>query len=175
MFESNRTRPFLIRYALYLYLFSWVKSWKFIETIKPSEERSCVVTWYWIQEFNPKNVLPNKNGRMNAFIICEIAALIEDTDAWLWVATQPIHNKIFGVFISRHRNMLVAEAFLGSLVKLYGKHIVYYDGRTWCPEACSSLGLTRTLHSMFKKGIIERAVIGRRKIELNASIISITV
>jgi putative transposase len=55
--------------------------------------------------------------------------------------------------------MLVAEAFLGSLVKLYGKHIVCSDcGRTWCPEACSSLGLRRILHSLFEKGIIERAV-----------------
>ncbi|MGB7635960.1 MAG: hypothetical protein WBL88_00140 [Nitrososphaeraceae archaeon] len=95
---------------------------------------------------------------MTAFITCETAALIEDTDAWLWVATEPIHHKILSVYISRHRNMLVAEAFLKSLVKLYGKHIVCYDGRTWCPEACSSLGLTRILHSMFEKGIMERAV-----------------
>jgi transposase-like protein len=67
---------------------------------------------------------------MTAFITCKTAALIEDPDARLWVAMQPIHNKIFGVCISRHRNMLVAEAFLGSSVKLYGKRIVCYDGRT---------------------------------------------
>ena len=58
--------------------------------------------------------------------------------------------------------MLVAEVFLGSLVKLYGKHIIivlYSDGGgTWCPEACSSLSLTLILHSLFEKGIIERAV-----------------
>ena len=66
--------------------------------------------------------------------------------------------RFFGVCIPRYRNMLVAEAFLGSLVKLYGKHIVCSDGRTWCPEACSSLGLTRILHSLFEKGIMERAV-----------------
>jgi hypothetical protein len=54
--------------------------------------------------------------------------------------------------------MLVAEASLESLVKLYGKHIVYSDGRTWCPEDCSPLGLTRIHHSLFEKGIIERAV-----------------
>jgi hypothetical protein len=39
-----------------------------------------------------------------------------------------IHHKVLGVYISRHRNMLVAEAFLKSLVKLYGKHTVYSDG-----------------------------------------------
>ena len=54
--------------------------------------------------------------------------------------------RFFGVCIPRYRNMLVAEAFLGSLVKLYGKHIVCSDGRTWCPETCSSLGLRRILH-----------------------------
>jgi hypothetical protein len=54
--------------------------------------------------------------------------------------------------------MLVAEVFLGSLVKLYGKHIVNSDGRTWCPEDCSPLGLACILHSLFEKGIIERAV-----------------
>jgi hypothetical protein len=57
------------------------------KSIKTFEERICVATWYWIQELNPKNVLPNKNGRMTALIICETAAMIEDTDAWLWVAT----------------------------------------------------------------------------------------
>jgi len=57
------------------------------KTIKPFEERSCVVTLYWIQEINPKNVLPNKNCRMTAFITCKSAALIEDPDTWLWVAT----------------------------------------------------------------------------------------
>jgi hypothetical protein len=58
--------------------------------------------------------------------------------------------------------MLVAEVFLGSLVKLYGKHIIIVlysdDGGTWCPEACSSLSLRLILHSLFEKGIIERAV-----------------
>ena len=61
-------------------------------------------------------------------IVDETAVQIGDNDAWLWVAaTEPIHHKILGVYISRHRNMLVAEAFLKSLVELYGKHIVYSD------------------------------------------------
>jgi len=52
-----------------------------------------------------------------------------DDDAWLWVVVvEPIHYRILGVsIISKHRNMLVAESFLKSLVKLYGKHIVYSD------------------------------------------------
>jgi putative transposase len=54
--------------------------------------------------------------------------------------------------------MLVAEAFLKSLVKVYGKHIVYSDGGTWYPEACNSLGLRHILHSPFEKSIIERTM-----------------
>jgi putative transposase len=156
MFERNRTKPFLIRYALYLY-FLGLSLRCTSKAIKPFEERSYVAIWYWIQEFNPKNIFPNKkNSRITAFIIDETAVQIGETDAWLWVATEPIHHKILGVYISRHRNMLVAEAFLKSLVKLYGKHIVYSDRGTWYPEACISLGLT--LHSPFEKSIIERTM-----------------
>jgi putative transposase len=54
--------------------------------------------------------------------------------------------------------MLVAESFLRSLIQLYGKHIVYSDGRTWCPEACNSLRLKHILHSAFEKSVIERAM-----------------
>ena len=75
---------------------------------------------------------------------------------WLWVAIVPIHNRILGVSISRHRNMLVAESFLRSLIKLYGKHIIVYsDGGSWYPEACNSLRLKHILHSPFEKSVIE--------------------
>ena len=87
--------------------------------------------WYWIQEFNPSDVFSNKKKAriITAFVIDETLIQIGDTnDAWLWVAIEPIHNRILGVsIISKHRNMLVAESFLKSLVKLYGKHIVYSD------------------------------------------------
>jgi putative transposase len=54
--------------------------------------------------------------------------------------------------------MLVAESFLKSLIRLYGKHIVYSDGGTGYPEACNSLGLKHILHSSYEKSIIERAI-----------------
>ena len=65
---------------------------------------------------------------------------------------------ILRVYLSRHRNMLVAEAFLKSLTKLYGRHMVYSDGGTWYPEACNSLGLKHILHSPFEKSIIKRSM-----------------
>src|SRR5690349_3828203 len=66
---------------------------------------------------------------------------IGSNEAWLWIAVESIHKQILGVYISRHRNMIVAEAFLSSLIRMYGKHIVYSDGETWYPETCVSLGL----------------------------------
>src|SRR5438874_9106883 len=70
---------------------------------------------------------------------------------------------VLGIFLSRHRNMLVVKSFLiRSLVKVYGKHTaaVYPDcGGTWYPEACSSLGLKHKLHTCLEKGLIERGAI----------------
>jgi len=37
-------------------------------------------------------------------------------EAWLWVALEPIHGQILGVYISRYRNMLVTELFLKYLI-----------------------------------------------------------
>jgi putative transposase len=54
--------------------------------------------------------------------------------------------------------MLVAEAFLRSLIRIYGKHTVYSDGGSWCPEACISLGLKHRLHSSYEKSIVERTI-----------------
>src|SRR5919197_2475101 len=124
MFERNRTRPFLIRYALYLY-FLGLSLRSTSKALEPFVDRSYVAIWYWIQEFDPKHVYPNKRKtRITAFIIDETQIQIGYNEAWLWVAVEPIHRQILGVYISRHRNMLVTELFLKSLIKLYGKHTV---------------------------------------------------
>ena len=143
-------------HCIYIFLESLRNTSK---AIQPFEERSYVAIWYWIQEFDPKNIYPNKKkSRITAYIIDETQIQIGNSEAWLWIATEPIHHRILGVYISRHRNMLVAELFLKSLVKLYGKHIVYYDGGSWYPQACNSLRLKHILHSPFEKSIVERAI-----------------
>src|ERR1051326_7236381 len=48
-------------------------------------------------------------------------------ETWLWVAVEPIRKQILGVYISRHRNMIVVEAFLSALIRFYGKPTVYSD------------------------------------------------
>ena len=83
---------------------------------------------------------------------------IGSSEAWLWVAVEPIHKQILGVYISRHRNMIVLEAFLSSLIRIYGKPTVYSDVGTWYPEACVSLGLKHRLHSSYEKSIFETTI-----------------
>src|SRR3954447_825529 len=94
MFERNRTRPFLIRYALYLY-FLGLSLRNTSKALEPFVDRSYVAIWYWIQEFNPKDVFPNKKkSRITAYIIDETMVQIGYTGAWLWVAIEPIRHRI---------------------------------------------------------------------------------
>src|ERR1044072_2886694 len=133
--------------------------------LEPFINRSYVAVWYWIQEFDPKEVYPNKKkkSRISASIIDETLIQIASTDACPLVAIEPIHNRILGVSISRHRNMLVAESFLGSLIKLYGKHIVYSNGMgtylILCPNsfdkisaACFPVTSSDAISILFPKG-----------------------
>ena len=56
--------------------------------------------------------------------------------------------------------MFVAESFLRSLIKLYGRHIWYIQMvvHMVSSEACNSLRLKHILHSPFEKSIIERSM-----------------
>ncbi|MFZ0514574.1 MAG: DDE-type integrase/transposase/recombinase [Candidatus Nitrosopolaris sp.] len=83
---------------------------------------------------------------------------IGSTEAWMWASVERIHRVVLGFYISRHRNMVVVESFLKSLIEIYGRHMVYSDGGTWYLEACSSLGLEHRLRSSYEKSIIERVV-----------------
>jgi putative transposase len=157
IFERERTSAEVILYALYLY-FLGLSFRSTSKAIQPfgEEGRSHVAIWKWVQRFNPRRLYCCK--RVSAFLIDETMLQIGPDQAWLWVAVEPIHKQILGVYISRHRNMIVAESFLRSLIKIYGKHIVYSDGGTWYPEACVSLGLEHRLHSPYEKSIVERTI-----------------
>jgi putative transposase len=157
MIERERTSAEVVLYALYLY-FLGLSFRSTSKAIQPfgDEGRSHVAVWKWVQRFNPKRLYHCK--RVSAFLIDETMLQIGPEEAWLWVAVEPVHKQILGVYISRHRNMIVAESFLTSLIKIYGKHIVYSDGGSWYPEACLSLGLEHKLHSPYEKSIVERTI-----------------
>ena len=156
LIERERTPTEVILYALYLY-FLGLSFRSTSKAIQPFEEgRSHVAVWKWVQKFNPKRLYHYR--RVSAFLIDETMLQIGPNEAWLWVALEPIHKQILGVYISRHRNMIVVESFLRTLIKIYGKHTVYSDGGTWYPQACVSLQLEHRLHSPYEKSIVERTI-----------------
>ena len=129
MFERDRTRPFLIRYALYLYFLGLSLRRSTSKALEPFIKRSYVAIWYWIQEFDPKYVYPNKKKSRISLHSSQMRLkyrLDLRKPGYGQIATEPIRHRILGIYISRHRNMLVvAESFLlKSLIKLYGRHIL---------------------------------------------------
>jgi putative transposase len=113
--------------ALYLY-FLGLSFRSIAKALDPFiEKRSHVAVWNWVQLFNP-NKFYLKRSRVTAFIIDETMLQIGPDYAWLWVAIEAVHKQVLGVYISRHKNMLVAESFLRTLIKVYGKLTVYSDG-----------------------------------------------
>jgi putative transposase len=70
---------------------------------------------------------------------------------------EPIHNSVFGIYISEERNMLIAEKFIRSLVEKYGKHnTVYADGGTSYHEIGNMIRLKYYLNSPLEKILMKR-------------------
>jgi len=109
--------------------------------LDPFVKRSHVAVW--VQRFDPRHLFCVR--RVCAFSVDETYVKVGSFEAWVWVAVEPVHRFILGVYLSRHRNMLVAEAFMKTLVEEYSKHTVYSDGASRYPEACRVLGLKHNL------------------------------
>ena len=66
--------------------------------------------WNWIQKFSQFPLYKRK--RVSAFIIDETVIQIGWKNYYLWIAIEPVHKTILGIYISENRNMLVARQFL---------------------------------------------------------------
>jgi putative transposase len=152
-FIRERTRPEAVLYGLYLY---WMGlSLRHVaDALDPFVKRGHVSIWKWIQLFG-KNTLFHRR-RVTAFLVDETYIRIGRYEAWVWIAIEPVHRYILGVYLSYQRNIMVAEFFLRTLVKMYGKHVVYTDEGVWYPDACNSLGLEHRIHTTYEKSLIER-------------------
>jgi putative transposase len=115
---------------------------------------TCLSVWNWVQKFGQYQIYKHK--RVSAFIIDETVIQVGNQHFWLWFCIEPVHSSVLGIYISKERNMLVAEKFIRSLVEKYGKHTVYTDGGTWYDEACNIIGLKHYLHSSLEKSLMER-------------------
>jgi len=160
IFERDRTSAEVVTYMHYTYIFSRLS---FRNTSKAIQPFVGVMLLYG-NGFRGSilDIFYRCKRRVSAFLIDEtIIQSGSSNEALLWVVVEPTLRQILGVYISRHRNnMIVAEALLNSLIKIYdGKHtIVYSDGGRCYPEACVLLGLKHRLHSSYEKSIVvERA------------------
>ena len=41
---------------------------------------------------------------------------------WIWIAIESESKEILGISVSKEGNMFIAERFISSLIKGYGKH-----------------------------------------------------
>ena len=69
-----------------------------------------------------------KEVTISEFIVDKTIFKVGDEFIFLWVAIEPLDKVILGIRISLERSMLIAEHFLRSLVRKYGKHPVSTDG-----------------------------------------------
>ncbi|MBI2183481.1 MAG: IS6 family transposase [Thaumarchaeota archaeon] len=153
-FQKERTPSQAVLYGLYLYFLGL--SFRGVSyALDPFVKRTHTAVWKWVQRYDPHRIFDVR--RVQASLVDETYMKVGPSGAWVWVAVEPVHRYILGVYLSRHQNILVAELFLKSLIKKYGRHMVYSDGGTWYPEACRTLGLEHRLHSDYSKSLMERA------------------
>ena len=54
--------------------------------------------------------------------------------------------------------MFIAEQFMRSLVRKYGKHPISTDDGTWYPQVYKFLKLKHHIHIPYEKSIVERTI-----------------
>jgi putative transposase len=156
MITRNRTPSRYVYYGLHLY-FSGLSLRKASERLSHLYKRNHVSIWNWIQKYHVRRI-SSKRKRISEFIIDETLLKVGSEFIWLLVAIEPQNRQILAVTVTRERNMLRAERFISSIVKIHGKHPVSTDGGTWYPQACRFLNLDHHIHSSLEKSLIERTM-----------------
>jgi putative transposase len=154
--SRNRTPSNYVFYGLHLY-FSGLSLRKASERLSQLFKRNHVSIWNWIQKYKPLKIQAKKK-KILEYIVDETLIKIGSKYIWIWVAIEPKNKRILTLSISKERNMLIAERFLSTIVRDYGKHPVSTDGGTWYPMACQFLGLKHHIHSSLEKSLIERKI-----------------
>ena len=120
--------------------------------------RNHVTIWNGIQKYKPQKI-KSKRKKVSEYIVDETMLKVGSEYIWLWIAIEPENKQILALYVSKERNMFVAEHFLSYVVHNYGIHPVSTDGeRTWYPMACRFLNLRHHFHSSLEKSLIERTI-----------------
>jgi putative transposase len=148
-----RTSSKYVYHALQLYS-AGLSLRKTSEKLSALIRRNHVSIWNWIQRYKPKRLFQSRRT-ISEFIIDETLIKAGSDYVWLWVAIEPKDKMILGIRISIERSMLVAEQFIKSLIRKYGKHNISTDGGTWYPQTCRFLNVEHHIRSSIEKSFIE--------------------
>jgi len=81
--------------------------------------RNHVTIWNWIQKYKPQKI-KSKRKKVSEYIVDEIMLKVGSEYIWLWIAIEPENKQILALYVSKERNMFVAEHFLSDVVHNYG-------------------------------------------------------
>src|SRR4051812_13805997 len=154
--RNKRTPSEYIGYGLYLY-FSGLSLKRASQMLSCFIKRNHVSVWNLIQKYKPQKI-KSKRKKVSEYIVDETMLKVGSEYIWLWIAIEPENKQILALYVSKERNMLVAEHFLSEVVHNYGIHPVSTDGGTWYPMACRFLKLEHHIHSPLEKSVIERTM-----------------
>jgi putative transposase len=65
------------------------------------------------------------------YIVDEAMLKVGSEYIWSWIAIEPENKQILALYLSKERNMFVAEHFLSDVVHNYRALPVSTDGGTW--------------------------------------------
>jgi len=83
---------------------------------------------------------------VHSILIDETMIRIGPSEAWVWIAFDPLYRLFLGFRISRQRNILDAYCFIRHLRSRYGRKPIWTDEGTWYPEACRWLGMEHHIY-----------------------------
>ena len=150
MCTRNRTSSQIIGYGLHLYFLdlsfrNTIKALSFLHIVKISH----ISIWKWLQKYRSKKF--SSKTKIKEYVIDETVIKAGSELVWIWVVIEPENKEILSFYISKERNMFVAERVLSEVVNKYGLHSVSSDGDTWYPQACKFLNLNIISILLLKK------------------------
>jgi putative transposase len=116
LLKETRTPSEYIGYALYLY-FSGLSLRRTAERLSSCFIRqNHVSVLNWIQKYKPQKI-KSKRKKVSEYIVDETMLKVGSEYIWLCIAIEPENKQILTLYVSKERNMFVANAFCQALLK----------------------------------------------------------
>ena len=128
MIKRNRTPSEYIGYGLYLY-FSGLSLRRASKMLSCFFRRNHVTIWNWIQKYKPQKI-SSKIKKVSEYIVDETMLKVGSEYIWLWIAIEPENKQILALYVSKERNMFVAEYTFCQMLCITMEYILFQQ-RWW--------------------------------------------